>query len=451
MKVSLQMLSYLLVSPATGSQSSATTRPPFNYALEALRGIAALMVVWYHFICHKGQVDPAFDPVGIGAYQAPGHFAVLVFFVLSGYVIGLAHRQAMMASDVLLYLRKRFTRIYPMYVLALLAGFAVSPFSHSSATIGWHLVFGINGLPAPTIFANNPLWSLQYEVLFYLLFVPLSMLKARPAWVASCSVLLAFLCLIADPTGAGQYASPYLFGFGIWSVGWALAGWQPVLGTIHYTQLVSAVLLFASINVFNVLTSVGQKILDLAAQHPMGPLDVARWPFAYLAPLDLMALPYAVVVVGQFLHFRGRLWRIALTVLQLLPLYTFTFLLAHRHEPGAGIWLLPTACYVVSTILFFWPSNGLVENTCQKLVKRMVPFGAISYGIYVIHFPIMTVFHRTPFFSGTPFTFAVRAVFILGLTIAAAYWMEKVFQPWAKRLLSPVLKQPQPVRGVLNK
>lgn len=437
------MIPPLLLSSATFSQPSVTTRPPFNYALEALRGIAALMVVWGHFIVHKGQVDPAFGPVGIGAYRAPGHFAVLVFFVLSGYVIGLAHRRAMTASEVLLYLRKRFTRIYPMYVLALVAGFAVSPLSRSSATIGWHLVFGINGLPAPTIFANNPLWSLQYEVLFYLLFVPLSMLGARPAWVASSSVLLAFLCLAADPTGAGQYASPYLLGFGIWSVGWALAEWQPASGSIRYTQLVSAVLLFASINVFNVLSTVGQKVLDLTMQHTIGPLDVAQWPNEMtvpLVPLDLMALPYAVAVIGQFLHIRGRVWRVALTALQLLPFYTFKFLLANQHDPKAGEWLVPIACYLTSTILFFWSSNGLVENACQKLVKRMVPFGAISYGIYVIHFPIMTVFHRTSSFSGTPFTFAVRAVLILGLTMAAAYWMEKVFQPWAKRLLGPVLK-----------
>jgi peptidoglycan/LPS O-acetylase OafA/YrhL len=410
---------------------------PFNHALEALRAVAAIVVVLHHFVFHERQLDPGFQPSGIAAYNAPGHFAVLLFFVLSGYVIGLNHPKALTGSDVGLYLRKRFVRIYPIYAVALFAGFAASGFAYSWASFGWHLVFGVNGSPFPNIFENNPVWSLQYEVLFYLLFIPLSMLKARPWLVAVGSVGLAFGCLVADPAGAGQVAPRYLLGFAVWSLGWALAARSPSPGPIRYTKLASAVLLFLSLGVFNVLNTVGQKLLDFAASHPMGPVDVSHWKTSIIAPLDLMAVPYAVLIMGQFLHFRGRAWTVYSTLLQLLPLYTFKFLLANRYAPEAGKWFIPAICYLGSTVLFYWPAAGTVEAVCRKAVQRLVPMGAISYGLYIIHFPIMAVFHRIPAFSGTPITFTVRAAVILALTAGAAYWLEKKFQPWVRQHLMP--------------
>ncbi|MGI4743398.1 MAG: acyltransferase family protein [Janthinobacterium lividum] len=411
----------------------------FNYTLEALRSVAAIVVVIYHLVYVERWVDPSFQPSGIAAYNAPGHFAVLLFFVLSGYVIGLNHPQALTLPEVRHYLRKRFMRIYPMYVVALLAGFAASGFAYSWATMGWHLVFGINNLPVPNIMENGPIWSLQFEVLFYLLFIPFSMLRAQPWVVALCSMVLAFGCLVADPVGVGRTAFYYLFGFGIWSLGWALAARRTAsTGPIRFTKLVSAILLFLSIEVFNVLTTLGQRILSLASNYSMGLVDVSAWKIAthLPSPIDLMAVPFAILIVGQFLHFRGRTWSLFSTLLQWLPLYTFTYLLAHRNAPEAGKYVIPTLCYLGSIILFHWPVNGTVESACQKVVQRLVPVGAISYGLYIVHFPIMAVFHRVYAFSGTPMTFTLRVMLILIFTVGAAYWLEKKFQPWARQLLS---------------
>lgn len=412
----------------------------FNHALEALRAVAAGVVVIYHLVYVERWVDPAFQPSGIAAYTAPGHFAVLLFFVLSGYVIGLNHPKALAGSDIWRYLRKRFTRIYPMYMVALIAGFVASGFAYSWATMGWHLVFGINKLPVPTIMENGPIWSLQFEVLFYLLFIPLSMLRARPWLVALGSVGLAFWCLGADSAGSGRAASHYLLGFGVWSLGWALAARGTAsTGPIRFTKLASALLLFLSIEVFNVLTTVGQRILSFVSSYSMGAVDVSQWKSNYFmpTPIDLMAAPFAVLIVGQFLHFRGRAWSLFSILLQWLPLYTLTYLLAHRNAPEAGKWIIPALCYLGSIVLFHWPTDGIVESACRKVVQRLVPAGAISYGLYIIHFPIMAVFHRISAFSGTPITFAARVVLILALTIGAAYWLEKKFQPWARQLLNP--------------
>ena len=423
----------------TDSQNIISTvkYPRFNPALEGLRAFAAIVVIIGHFVYHKRVVDPSFEPSGWISYQAPGHHAVLVFFVLSGYVIGLNHPVALKWSNVGEYLRKRFIRLYPIYVLALLAGFVVSGFAYSWEILGWHLIFGINGLPVATMLDNSPIWSLQYEVVFYLLFVPLSMMNVRPLIVAFVSAALAFICLMCDPEGLGQYTSRYLFGFSIWSTGWALAKITGGKGPVRYTQLVSALLLFLSLEVYNVLDTIGNRMLEFASKHPVGPLNIAQWKSQFLMPIDLMILPYAVLIVGQFLGFRGRVWKGYLIFLQLLPLYTFKYLLLNYQTVGAGRWTIPTVCYITSTLLFFWPSYSLVESLCRKLVKQLIPVGAISYGLYIIHFPIMVVFHRIHVFSGTLTTFVVRGVLVLTISGYAAYWLEKKFQPWAKRLLYP--------------
>jgi peptidoglycan/LPS O-acetylase OafA/YrhL len=420
-----------------GNTKSSVQRPQFNLALEGLRAFAALVVIIGHIVYYKRVVDPAFQPSGWASFQAPGHHAVLVFFVLSGYVIGLNHPRPLQRSEVSVYLRKRFTRLYPIYLIALFGGLLASGFAYSWSTFGWHLVFGVNGLPVLTMYENNPIWSLQYEVLFYLLFVPLSMINARPFVVAGVSILLAFSCLTADPVGAGRYASQYLFGFSIWSVGWALAKLDTTTGTVRYSQLVSALLLFLTLEVFNVLDTVGRRLLEFAALHPVGLLNVAQWKSQFLTPIDLMALPYAVLIVGQFLNFKAKVWRMLLIVLQLLPLYTFKYLLAQGQSLDAAKWTIPTICYIISTVLFIWPSSGLIESVCQRFINILIPVGAISYGLYIIHFPIIVAFHKIEFFSGTWLTYSIRVMLVIGTTYAAAYWLEKKYQPVAKRLLSP--------------
>ncbi|RZK27985.1 MAG: acyltransferase, partial [Hymenobacter sp.] len=101
-------------------QSYAPTKRPFNYNLEFLRGVAALLVVYHHTIVHKFVLDPAYMPDGLWKFEAPGHLSVLVFFVLSGYVIRLTNGAPIVGEKRESYLKKRFIRIYPIYALAAL-------------------------------------------------------------------------------------------------------------------------------------------------------------------------------------------------------------------------------------------------------------------------------------------------------------------------------------------
>ena len=82
--------------------------------------MAALTVVLGHTIVIKQTLDPHYQPTGIFSFQAPGHLSVLIFFILSGYVIGLTNQRPLEAASIGTYLKKRIVRIYPIYLLSIL-------------------------------------------------------------------------------------------------------------------------------------------------------------------------------------------------------------------------------------------------------------------------------------------------------------------------------------------
>lgn len=73
------------------SSAFADTKPHFEL-LDGLRGIAALLVVWYHInegFAFSSSVSGAGD--GIVRSFNHGYLAVDFFFILSGFVIGYAY------------------------------------------------------------------------------------------------------------------------------------------------------------------------------------------------------------------------------------------------------------------------------------------------------------------------------------------------------------------------
>src|SRR5690606_29867326 len=60
----------------------------FNISLEGLRGICAMGVLFAHGLA-QDWLDEKYSPSGIIPYFSFGSLAVYIFFMLSGYVIGL--------------------------------------------------------------------------------------------------------------------------------------------------------------------------------------------------------------------------------------------------------------------------------------------------------------------------------------------------------------------------
>jgi peptidoglycan/LPS O-acetylase OafA/YrhL len=82
--------------------------------LDALRGVAAIIVVLVHT---TGLMGSNFFP--------HGYLAVDFFFVLSGFVLTFAYQQKLDAGlSTLAFLKLRLIRLYPLYLVGLLIGFA---------------------------------------------------------------------------------------------------------------------------------------------------------------------------------------------------------------------------------------------------------------------------------------------------------------------------------------
>src|SRR5882762_8330002 len=89
--------------------------------LDALRGIAALMVVINHFVLVGPLWWVTRSPLRVVAL---GHEAVILFFILSGFVLTLQLNSSS-RINYLDYLIKRICRIYLPYLAVLLAAIAI--------------------------------------------------------------------------------------------------------------------------------------------------------------------------------------------------------------------------------------------------------------------------------------------------------------------------------------
>lgn len=153
-------------------------------ALDGLRGIAALMVIFYHYSL------PFFDPIGVFSdnfFVKTSYAFVDLFFVLSGFVIAANYLQRVATlKDFKRYLIKRFARLYPLLLFTVLIymvlkGYALyAGFSFDTPNYGWSDYFidvieplsFLNSTPLISIQAgmNPPSWSISAEMIAYLLF-----------------------------------------------------------------------------------------------------------------------------------------------------------------------------------------------------------------------------------------------------------------------------------------
>ena len=165
--------------------------------LDAIRGLAALTVVISHFAVYsifdmaKGDIEP-FSFMYIYNYTPlriihAGHEAVILFFILSGFVLTLSYSSES-NFNIISFLFKRFSRIYiPVFVMLLVTIvfklefyqvdglFGLSDWINSKwvDSINEKMLFNHFTLIFNYDYSNglNPvLWSLTHELRFYILF-----------------------------------------------------------------------------------------------------------------------------------------------------------------------------------------------------------------------------------------------------------------------------------------
>ena len=173
-------------------------------ALDGLRGLAIIMVLFVHFI-GDCQPESAFERILIKASNY-GVWGVDLFFVLSGYLItGILYDSRGETHYYRNFYSRRILRIFPLYFGVLFLLFFVLPLVPSLVPVGleessrhqaWVWPYGVNLFIAIRGWWALPyishFWSLAIEEHFYLLWPLVVAVASPPALLRICAGCAAF-------------------------------------------------------------------------------------------------------------------------------------------------------------------------------------------------------------------------------------------------------------------
>ena len=167
-----------------------------NDALQALRGIAVLLVVLMHSLTTANR--PMFEFLQIG------DAGVKIFFAISGYIIARSIVK-LNPEDAWLFMRRRIIRIVPLYWL-FTAVYAATHIGTTSISDLLASMFFIPYLAKP----NTPMhpvlgqgWSLNFEMAFYVLAAGVMLFASKRRWFLYLIGPMALFSLLPEPRDAG--------------------------------------------------------------------------------------------------------------------------------------------------------------------------------------------------------------------------------------------------------
>lgn len=201
--------------------------------ISLLRGLAAFIVVVAHLRAAmypglRAVADPPLWFKGLAFVSGFAHQAVLVFFVISGWLVGgsllnkIRHPRAI-AHYTIDRVTRLWTVLIPTFLLTLLFAAATgvvspneldfSPDNPYSAVNFLGSLVGLQRVLLPDFGGNFPLWSLANETWYYLLFPVLTVAftARKPVVRIVCTAALVLLC-VQLPTSIVAYFLIWLLG-----------------------------------------------------------------------------------------------------------------------------------------------------------------------------------------------------------------------------------------------
>jgi peptidoglycan/LPS O-acetylase OafA/YrhL len=366
--------------------------------LDALRGIAALVVVATHVIAtatseefhigrdnllHRFFTEPRLwlelPPVRI---LLAGHAAVAVFFVLSGFVLTLPmlnNRQ----PTYLRFLIKRFFRIYVPFAVAIgLAALACAmlrpraiPELNSWFNLFWRepvtvsLVLSHLTMSGSHILLDAPMWSLIHEVRISVIFplVALIVIRLPKSAIIFC-FMLTCLIIATDPSrllhGVPGEDTAHI----VDSMRDTLSvGIYFVLGISLAANIVAVKSAIASFNALGTMALWAISILLLQVPLRIPLCDLIYFPIGSVLLVTLcLSSPRAQVILNHaFFYWLGRI-SFSLYLVHFVVLLSMVHLL-HNKLP---IWLILCgvipSCLIAAEIMY-----RVIELPAQKFGKRL--------------------------------------------------------------------------------
>ncbi|MEA4984898.1 hypothetical protein SDC9_38544 [bioreactor metagenome] len=367
------------------SAAFADTKPHYR-VLDGLRGVAALMVIWYH----------VFEAFATSPYDQGfnhGYLAVDFFFILSGFVIGYAYDDRWGKMKKKDFFKRRLIRLQPMIIMGAVLG-TVTFFIQGG--VMWNgirvavsmimialllqlfLIPAIPGSGAEVrgngeMFPlNGPSWSLFFEYIGNILY---ALILRRLSTKA-----LTVLVVIAG-AGLAVFAVGNFSGFGHLGVGWTMADYNLIGG-------------------------------------------FSRLLFSFSAGL-LMSRVFRPVRI------RGVFWICSLAVIVLLSMPYI--------GNGDSPWmngLYDAVCVIlIFPVLVYLGASGM---TTDKITTGMCKWlGDISYPLYIVHYPFMYLFYAYVWKNGLTFvqTWPLTLVVFFG-NILLAYLCLKLYDEPVRRFLT---------------
>lgn len=189
---------------------------------DGLRAFASLLVVVHHISHQSGNPIEGPGPDWLVPFVSNGGYGVVIFFVLSGFLLGRPFWVALEAKDTFpsmrTYLLRRFARITPGFLIALIGSLIIAliygqtPANLETAMRFMLGVIYLNVFVPSAIFpveVNGPLWSISYEVWSYLL-MPLAFLVIFKVPIASSKALVRWMLWLAVIAAAVALHSAYM-------------------------------------------------------------------------------------------------------------------------------------------------------------------------------------------------------------------------------------------------
>jgi peptidoglycan/LPS O-acetylase OafA/YrhL len=140
----------------------------YLYELESLRGIAILLVFFFHTHGMVFGSSPQ-QPSLLMSFVVSGNTGVTLFFVLSGFLLSLPWLNYLLGKrsappNMINFYRARALRILPLYWVAVVASVALTGKIASGAKAAGFLFVGFDIFPYSVVW-----WTLATEVQFYIL------------------------------------------------------------------------------------------------------------------------------------------------------------------------------------------------------------------------------------------------------------------------------------------
>lgn len=191
--------------------------------LQALRAIAALMVVAFHAVGHYDSRSPT---PALFQWWYNGSAGVDIFFVISGIVITLSARRLQTgANGWWRFAVARVRRIVPMYWLVTAAKIGIILIAPAlisrAAPLGWwHVLGSFLFIPVPDATGSDmPVvevgWTLTYEMMFYALVALALFARASILPLTAVALGLFAACRFLIPDFGNTIVVEFLFGVAI--------------------------------------------------------------------------------------------------------------------------------------------------------------------------------------------------------------------------------------------